>query len=53
MPFFSPVVLFDAPYSLAAGETLCLRYRMVVSATPVTVNAAEEFFRDWATSVTK
>jgi len=30
MPYFSPALLFHKPYTLAAGETLMLRYRILV-----------------------
>jgi hypothetical protein len=49
MPFFSPAVLYDAPYSMAAGETLFLRYRVVVSSEAISVDKAEETFREWTT----
>ena len=34
MPYFSPAVLFHKPYTLAAGETLTLRYRILVHTGP-------------------
>ena len=30
MPYFGPAVLFHKPYTLAAGETLTLRYRILI-----------------------
>jgi len=30
MPYFSPAILFDNPYTLAAGKTLTLRYRILI-----------------------
>jgi len=30
MPYFSPALLFDKPYTLAAGKTMKLRYRILI-----------------------
>ncbi|HKK19261.1 MAG TPA: PmoA family protein [Opitutales bacterium] len=49
MPFFSPAVLYDAPYSMAAGERLFLRYRLVVSSEAISLDKAEATFREWTT----
>jgi len=38
MPYFSPAILFDKPYTLAAGETLTLRYRILVHTGPADKN---------------
>ena len=50
MPYFSPAVLFDAPHGMAKGETLLLRYRVVVSAEKMTVDQAASLFREWTDS---
>ena len=34
MPYFSPAVLFHKPYTLAAGKTLTLRYRVLIHTGP-------------------
>lgn len=51
MPFFSPAVLFDLPYTLAAGETLILRYRIVVSPEPISDAAARYHYCAWLSPV--
>lgn len=30
MPYYSPAVLFRAPYTLPAGKSLTLRYRILI-----------------------
>lgn len=53
MPYYSPSLLFDAPLELAAGETLSLKYRMVVSPTAISAEAANALSAAWASKRAK
>jgi hypothetical protein len=53
MPYYSPAILFDAPHSMAAGESLSLRYRIVISPKPIPAVKATAAFHDWTTPATQ
>lgn len=44
MPFFSPALLFHQPYTLSAGKTLTLRYRIWLHSSAA---GKEELEREW------
>jgi hypothetical protein len=44
MPYFSPAVLYLAPYTVAAGKSILLKYRIVFQPGPVDRDATE---RQW------
>lgn len=46
--FFNPSILFDDPLELAAGETLTLRYRVLVHSKPMAAEKIEESWRGFA-----
>jgi hypothetical protein len=48
MPYFSPAVLYRAPYTLPAGKTLTLWYRILVHAGPVDRDATEAEWQAFA-----
>ncbi|MDF7824321.1 PmoA family protein [Pontiellaceae bacterium B12227] len=50
MPYFSPAVIHDGPHTIADGETLTLRYRLVVSQKPLTAQAANGQWDNWTKS---
>ena len=50
MPYFSPAILFDAPHRMAAGESLVLHYRILVSAEAMPAAKAAAAFREWQAS---
>ena len=47
MPYFSPAVIHDAPLTLKAGESLTLRYRLVVLPETETKEQAEAYWKEW------
>jgi len=49
MPYFSPALLFDKPYTLAAGKTLKLRYRIWVHKGAVDKNLLENNWKAFLT----
>jgi len=53
MPYYSPAILFNAPHSMAAGESLSLRYRIVISPKPIPAVKAAGALRDWTTPATQ
>ncbi len=48
MPFFSPALLFAEPYTLGAGKTLTLRYRVLVHSAPMNKEAMEKVWKSFA-----
>ena len=48
MPYFSPALLFDKAHTMAAGEVLSLKYRIVVSPESITAKQAADLYRRWA-----
>ncbi|MHC4198509.1 MAG: DUF6807 family protein [Planctomycetota bacterium] len=42
MPYFSPALLFNKPYTLAAGKSLTLRYRVLVHSGPADRNRLQK-----------
>ncbi|PXA04383.1 hypothetical protein DDZ13_07575 [Coraliomargarita sinensis] len=48
MPFFSPAVLFDAPYTMREGESFSLRYRLVVSPEAITADHVSSIYPEWS-----
>ncbi len=44
MPYFSPAVLYQSPYTLPAGQSLTLKYRILIQAGPADRDAVE---RQW------
>jgi len=44
MPYFSPALLFDKPYTLPAGKSLTLRYRVLIHPGPSSSDLLE---REW------
>jgi type 1 glutamine amidotransferase len=51
MSFFSPAVLFNEPLVLAAGQSLKLRYQVLIHSKPGTVEQIEASFRAFAAPV--
>ena len=47
MPFFSPAVIHDAPYTIKAGESLKLKYRLVVAAGAIAKESADKEWNAW------
>ncbi|MCK4565509.1 MAG: PmoA family protein [Verrucomicrobia bacterium] len=47
MPFMTPAVIHDAPHTIKAGETLNLRYRLIVYPGQLNAGAAEKEWVDW------
>ena len=47
MPYFSPAVIHDAPRTLKAGESLSLKYRLVILPTIGTREAASRLWKKW------
>jgi len=47
MPYFSPALLFDRAHTMAAGERLSLKYRIVVSPESMTAKQAADLYRRW------
>ena len=47
MPYFSPAVIHDAPHTIKAGESLSLRYRLVVLPDAVSGKAADAIWNRW------
>lgn len=47
MPYFSPAVIHDAPLTLKAGESLTLRYRLIVLPETGTKEQAEAYWKEW------
>ena len=50
MPFFSPTVLFQKPYTLPAEETLTLRYRILIHTGPSDKDILENKWKAFLTS---
>lgn len=48
MPYFSPAVIHDAPHTIKAGESLSLRYRLVVLPDAADGEAANAIWERWA-----
>lgn len=48
MPFFSPALVFAEPYTLGAGKTLTLRYRVLVHSEPMDKDALEKTWKTFA-----
>lgn len=42
MPYFSPAVLFNKPYTLTGGKSITLRYRVIVHAGPLDAKMIEK-----------
>lgn len=51
MPFFNPAVLHDGPHTIRAGESLNLRYRLVVAAREWNVEDARRAWDAWLLDV--
>lgn len=49
MSYFSPAVLFNEPLVLAAGQSLKLRYRILIHSKPMTVEQIGDSFREYLT----
>ena len=47
MPYYSPAVLFNKPYTLPAGESLTLRYRILIRSGEIDANRVEKQWREW------
>ncbi|QBG48809.1 hypothetical protein EGM51_15885 [Verrucomicrobia bacterium S94] len=47
MPYFSPAVIHDGPHTIKAGETLALKYRILIAPGALSADAAERFWQDW------
>ncbi|MDZ8118768.1 PmoA family protein [Pontiella agarivorans] len=47
MPYFSPAVIHDGPYTIKAGETLALKYRILIAPGALSAEAAEQFWQEW------
>ena len=50
MPYFSPAVLFHKPYTLPAGQTLALQYRIFVHAGHAGKDVLESEWKEFVTS---
>jgi len=50
MPYFSPAVLFNAPFTLPAGKSLSLRYRLLVHAGPADAKRIEKQWQAFGAS---
>ena len=48
MPYFSPAILYDHPYTLPAGRSLALKYRILFQPVPLDRQAAEAEFAEFA-----
>ena len=48
MPYFSPAVLYQKPYTLPAGKSILLKYRILFQPGPVDRDAAEKQWRQFA-----
>jgi hypothetical protein len=48
LAYFSPAILFNEPLELAAGQSLKLRYRVLVHSAPASVASIEETWRTFA-----
>ncbi|WP_169305289.1 PmoA family protein [Coraliomargarita akajimensis] len=47
MSYFSPAILYNAPHTLEAGQTLSLKYRLVVSSEAMNDADAESSWKAW------
>jgi hypothetical protein len=47
MPFFSPVVIHDAPHTIKAGDNLNLKYRLVISPGTMSKDVADKAWKAW------
>jgi type 1 glutamine amidotransferase len=47
MPYFSPAVIHDGPHTLKAGESLKLRYRIIISPDSITQEQASQSWNEW------
>jgi hypothetical protein len=47
MPYFSPALIHDHPHRLQKGQTLSLRYRLVVAPGKMTLARAEKWWESW------
>ncbi len=47
MPYFSPAAIHDEPHAIKAGESLTLRYRLVVHPGAIRAEAAEQEWSNW------
>ena len=52
MSYFSPAVLFNKPLTLAAGQSLTLRYRVLIHSKPMNKEQLEAKFREFIQSAT-
>ena len=48
--YFSPAPLFSAPYTLPAGKTLTLHYRILVHPGPADNELLEDEWEEWSKS---
>jgi type 1 glutamine amidotransferase len=47
MPYFSPAVIHDAPLTIKAGQTLALKYRLVILPKSASIKDAEAQWKNW------
>jgi hypothetical protein len=47
MPWFSPALIHDAPRVLESGQTLRLRYRLVIHPSTIDSRLAQEEWSSW------
>ena len=47
MPYFSPALIYDAPYTIRAGQTLELRYRIIIAREKIPAPSARRQWREW------
>jgi hypothetical protein len=50
MPYFSPAPIFHEPYTLSAGDTLTLRYRLLVHRGRSDPKILEREYKDFSSS---
>jgi hypothetical protein len=50
MPWLTPAFLFHEPFTLEAGKTLRLRYRVLVHSEPLDARALESQWKNYANS---
>jgi hypothetical protein len=48
MPYFSPAVIHDAPHTIKAGQSLTLRYRLLVAPVVLETERARKAWNAWA-----
>ena len=48
MPYFSPAMLYHSPHTLARGQSMTLKYRIVFQPGPLDRDAAEKEWQQFA-----